>query len=275
MASLVYHREGQGEPLLLLHGIGGRWQMWQPVLPLLVAERDVIAVDLPGYGASEPLPPGTPPGIPAISDALERFLDELGLPTVHLGGNSLGGWLSLELARRGRARSVTGLSPAGFFNRREAAYAHRCLTSSVQMARRFAPHADQLMATKAMRTLLLGQIFARPWRIPAQVAADDMRALAASRAFDSDLAEAPHERFLPGPALGVPVTIAWAQRDRLLLPRQGPRAIRRIPGARLITLPGCGHVPMWDDPPLVARVLLEGSRTSAAPVEAPAAVAAA
>ena len=249
--------------------------MWDPVIPLLVAERDVIAVDLPGYGASEPLPPGTPPGVPSIADAVEAFLDELGLPTAHLGGNSLGGWLSLELARRGRARSVTALSPAGFFNAREAAYAQWCLTTSMQTARRLAPYADQIFATRAARTVLLGQIFARPWRIPASVAAEDMRALANSRAFDDDLARAPHERFLPGPPLGVPVTIAWAQRDRLLLPRQGPRAIRRIPGARLITLPGCGHVPRWDDPPLVARVLLEGSRTSAAPVEAPAAVAAA
>jgi pimeloyl-ACP methyl ester carboxylesterase len=59
--------------------------------------------------------------------------------------------------------------------------------------------------------------------------------------------------------LDVPVTIAWGTRDRLLPPRQGARARARRPEARHVSLPGCGHVPFSDDPPLVTRVLLEGS----------------
>jgi len=105
---LGYHRTGAGEPLVLIHGIGSRWQVWEPVFDRLSAERDVIAIDLPGFGASPMPPPGTPPGIPSLTSLVGDFLDSVGLDRPHLAGNSLGGWISLELAKQGRVRSATG-----------------------------------------------------------------------------------------------------------------------------------------------------------------------
>src|SRR3954470_10497323 len=106
-----------------MHGIGHRWQAWKPVIDLLAAERDVIAVDLPGFGASPPLPPGMPYDLGSVVTVLGEFLDRLGLDRPHMAGNSLGGLFALEAADRGLARSVTALSPAGFFSPVELRYA--------------------------------------------------------------------------------------------------------------------------------------------------------
>ena len=114
MTQLHHIRRGEGEALLLIHPLGSELVVWEPVFDLLAAERDVIAVDMPGFGASHALPEGqayTPKGLAA---ALAGFLNELGIERAHLAGNSLGGWVALELAGLGRALSVTGLSPAGF-----------------------------------------------------------------------------------------------------------------------------------------------------------------
>jgi len=257
---LNYHRQGTGEPLLLVHGVGSRWQVWLPVLERLAAERDVIAVDLPGFAASPPSPPGTPPGIPSLTDALERFLDDLRIDTTHVGGNSLGGWLALELAKRGRARSVTAISPAGFYNDREAVHMRTSLRLSVRVARLLAPNAELILTSAVGRTALMGQLTGRPWKVPVQDAVEDLRALAAAPGFDATLDSFSRACFRDGEAIDVPVTIAWGQRDFLLIPRQGRLAVRAIPGARLVTLRGCGHVPTYDDPRLVAEVLLAGSR---------------
>ena len=94
-----------GEPLVLVHGIGHTWRGWKPMLPLLERNFDVLAPDLPGFGHSPPLPPDRPAAPPeALADAVEHEMDAAGFQTAHVAGNSLGGWISLELARRGRAR---------------------------------------------------------------------------------------------------------------------------------------------------------------------------
>src|SRR5437016_8324199 len=132
---LNYHRVGAGEPLVLIHGIGSRWQVWEPVLDRLAAERDVIAIDLPGFGASPMPPPGTPAGIESLTSLVSDFLDSLDIDRPHVAGNSLGGWISVELAKLDRVRSATGLSPAGFFNDREANFAVWSLWAMVRGAR--------------------------------------------------------------------------------------------------------------------------------------------
>src|SRR3982751_6114114 len=120
---MIRHRAGSGDPLLLLHGLGLTWRCWRPVLPELERAHDVVAMDLPGFGAAPPLPRGSRPTVEALSDAIEGALDEAaGLDAVHVAGNSLGGWIAIELARRGRARSVVALAPAGFELPPERAY---------------------------------------------------------------------------------------------------------------------------------------------------------
>jgi len=244
---------------VLIHGIGSQWPAWEPVLDRVAAQRDVIALDLPGFGASPPLPSGMTPTVEALADSVMELLEQLEVPRPHVAGNSMGGWIALELARRGVVASATALSPAGFWNRREVAYSRGSLRVSVRVARALDPVVDRLTGSALMRTLLFGQVVARPWRISGPEAAVALRALARSPSFDATLEVLTAGHFTGGADIGVPVTIAWGQRDRLLIPRQARRAARAIPSARLVSLQGCGHVPMSDDPERVARVLLEGS----------------
>jgi pimeloyl-ACP methyl ester carboxylesterase len=257
---LNHHRVGTGPPLVLIHGIGSRWQIWEPVMRELASERDVIALDLPGFGASPMPPPGTPPGVASLTRLVAEFLDGLGVQQPHVAGNSLGGLVSFELAKQGLVRSATGLSPAGFYNDKEAAYARLSLKSTMRAARLLAPRADRLTASPLVRTLAFSHVIAKPRLLGAADAAATVRALAEAPWFDDTLPVIADDRFANGEAIRVPVTIAWGAKDRLLLPRQGRRAARMIPGARLVTLSGCGHVPTYDDPEQVARVLLDGSR---------------
>lgn len=244
---------------MLVHGIGSQWPAWEPVLDRLAAQRDVIALDLPGFGMSPPLPSGVAPTVPALADSVMELLEQLEVSRPHVAGNSMGGWIALELARRGVVASATALSPAGFWNRREVAYSRASLRLTVRIARALDPIADRMTASAALRTLLFGQVVARPWRIPAEDAAGALRALARSPAFDATLTVLTAGHFTGGADVSVPVTIAWGDRDRLLIPRQAGRAVRAIPGARLAILEGCGHVPMSDDPERVVQVLLEAS----------------
>jgi pimeloyl-ACP methyl ester carboxylesterase len=129
---LNYLHQGRGVPLVLVHGIGSHWQMWSPVLGRVAAERDVLAVDVPGFGRSPVL--DRTPTIAALADAVSELAAEHGIRP-HLAGNSLGGAIALELARTGRARSATVLSPIGFAHGRERAYGGAVLKASRALAR--------------------------------------------------------------------------------------------------------------------------------------------
>jgi pimeloyl-ACP methyl ester carboxylesterase len=256
---LRHYRNGHGDPLVLIHGIGSRWQMWEPVIDRLVAHRDVIALDLPGFGASPMPPPGTPPGVDSLASLVAGFLAGLGVERPHVAGNSLGGLIALELARRGQVRSATAISPAGFANRPESVVARASLRVSVRLARRLERSADTLLATRPARQAALSLFFAHPARVSAAEAAASVRALAGAPWFDATLPTIRARAITGGEGITVPVTVAWGDRDRLLPPRQARRAARAIPAARIVTLPSCGHVPTYDDPARVASVLLEGS----------------
>ncbi|WP_236244502.1 alpha/beta fold hydrolase [Streptomyces sp. CC210A] len=260
IVSVRYERLGAGDPLLLLHGIGHHWQAWRPVLDLLAAERDVVAVDLPGFGASSALPDGMVYDLGTFGPVLGGLCTALGMEKPHVAGNSLGGLLALELGRMGLARSVTALSPAGFWSESERRYAFGALRALRAGARALpVPFIERLSRSAAGRAALAGTIYARPGRRAPEAVVAETLALRGASGFESALAAGRGVLFSDGlPA--VPVTIAWGSRDRLLLPRQGVRAKRVLPGARLVRLPGCGHVPMNDDPALVARVILDGSR---------------
>jgi pimeloyl-ACP methyl ester carboxylesterase len=257
--ALNYHRAGSGPPLVLIHGIGSRWQVWEPVLERVAAERDVVAIDLPGFGASPMPPPGTPAGMESLTRLVIEFCSDIGFTRPHVAGNSLGGWISLELARQGAVRSATALSPAGFHNRTEAVYQRASLWMAARGARLLAPRADRLAASPGWRKALFGQMAARPENVPAADVGPTLHALANAPWFDETLTALINQRFTGGEQIAVPVTIAWGERDRLLLPRQAPRAGRRVPRARMVTEWGCGHVPTYDDPEQIARILLEGS----------------
>lgn len=258
--SLNHDRRGAGEPLVLVHGIGSRWQVWAPILDRLAAERDVVSVDLPGFGAT-PLRPGMTPSVEGFADCLEQHFSQLGLDGPHVAGNSLGGGIALELARRGAVRSATALSPIGFWTPRERAFCQASLARGRTAARLLAPLAPAAMGNPVSRTLALAQLVGRPWRMPAPDAVESLRALVAAQGFPGALAEFSHHVFHDPEELdAVPVTIAWGDRDALLIfGRQAPRARRLLRRARHVTLTGCGHVPFHDDPQQVATVVLAGS----------------
>jgi pimeloyl-ACP methyl ester carboxylesterase len=255
---LAHERHGHGDPLLLVHGTGSRRQVWAPVLERLAAQRDVIAADLPGFGETPPLPePVVTPE--RYAETLGELLDELGLPAVHVAGHSLGGGVALVLGALGRARSVTVLSPIGFWTPREADFCRDSIRASVRLSGLLEPAAPMLLGNPVGRTLMMSQLVARPWRVPAADAIAETAHLARAPGTEAALAGYNRWRFVPDGPLPCPVTIAWAERDRLLFPRQAQRARRAVPGARHVTLSRCGHTPFWDDTELVERVLLEGS----------------
>jgi pimeloyl-ACP methyl ester carboxylesterase len=256
---LNHHRGGSGEPLVLIHGIGSRWQMWEPVLGRLEREREVVAIDLPGFGASQMPSPTPSPGALSLAALVSEFLDEIGLARPHVAGNSLGGWIALELAKLGGVSSATALSPAGFQNGLEAVYQRATLWTGVRGARALASRADRLMRSVGARKAAFRQFGANPERISPAHAAESVRALAHAPWFDETLSAITSDVFRGGEEIEVPTTIAWGDRDRLLLPRQARRAYRQIPHAKVLMLWDCGHVPTYDDPDQVAGVLLEGS----------------
>jgi pimeloyl-ACP methyl ester carboxylesterase len=252
---LAHHRSGSGPPLVLLHGIGLDHRVWEPVVPMLEPEREAIAVDLPGFGASPPL--SGQPTIPTLADAVQELIGDLRLDRPHVAGNSLGGAIALELGARGAARTVCALSPAGLAKGREGLYERGSLRAIHAISRALHPIAHLAFAGPVRRTLLMSQIVSRPWRVPADAAAHMNHCTVRSPGFLPTLPEVGRR----APAEPVcPATIAWAEHDRLLLTsRQAPRARRMYPRARHQIVTGCGHVPMWDDPLLVATVLLEAS----------------
>jgi pimeloyl-ACP methyl ester carboxylesterase len=246
-------RRGSGEPLLLLHGLGASAGVWEPVIALLTDEREVTALDMPGFGSAPALPRGTEPSAANLAVALRARCAELGIERPHVAGNSLGGWVGLEMGRAGWAASVTALSPAGLW--RAPPGPRRRDTRA--WARRLRPLVSLALLLPAARTRMLSALAARPGLIPPPAGRKLVLGWIDANGYDSANKAMRSHAFEPSgfpPAL--PVTIAWGERDRLVGP---PRADRRPANARFLVMPGVGHTPMWDDPKLVARVLLEGS----------------
>jgi pimeloyl-ACP methyl ester carboxylesterase len=254
--ALNHDRRGEGPPLVLLHGIGHHWQSWRPVIDLLAEQFDVIACDSPGFGRSAPLPSAMEPTVTSYADAFEWFLAELGLTRPHLAGNSMGGAIALELARRRAAGSVTAISPAGFWTPAERRFCQLSLGALASSPKPLRPALERAARTRAGRIALFSQTFGYPARLPAEEAVATLRDAWASpifadalRAFDSYSFQRPEE------LRSTTVTVAWGKHDRLLPYRlQAPRARAMMPWATHLTL-GAGHVPHYDDPAAVASAI--------------------
>ncbi len=251
---LAHDRSGSGEPLVLIHPLGGDRGVWEPVTERLAQRFDVIAVDMPGFGESLQLPQEVDATAPALAATVVATLDALGLETAHVAGNSLGGWVALEFAKSDRCLSVTGLCPAGFWQRPlgpRPEHARRA-------ARVLAPTLGALLRSERGRRLVLRSAVAHPEHVPPAAARRLVRAYALSPGFDRANDEMRKTLFEGFDAIDVPITLAWAEHDRLVAP---PRTVPA--GVETAFLRDCGHMPTWDDPERVAEVIEAGAARAA------------
>jgi pimeloyl-ACP methyl ester carboxylesterase len=246
---LALDRVGSGPALVLLHPLGADRRVWAPVTPLLAGEREVIAIDLPGFGGSPPLR-GVEPSPVRLAETVADGLAARGIEEFAVAGNSLGGWVALELALAGRARSVTAIGPAGLWP--EPLPPRR---GSARAAARLAlPFAGALARVPALRRAAMGMFVAHPDRMPPAAVRDLIRAYALAPGFHEVNAAMRASTFSGLARIRVPVTIAWPEHDRMVGRLRHPP-----PNVRTVILRGAGHLPMWDDPARVADLLLSSS----------------
>lgn len=252
-------RRGAGKPILLIHGLGGSWKSWNPILDQLAAAREVIAVDLPGFGATAPL--ASEISIRTLADALTGFLQVNDLIGIDAVGSSMGARLVLELARRGGVLGgVVSLNPGGFWQgwQRHAFYAS--IYASIRLVRLLQPAMPFITRHAFTRTLLLAQFSARPWRLAPQVCLDEMRSYAASPSFDEllwQLAYGETQQAAPRGSIRDRLVIGWGRHDRVCFTSQAKLAMDMFPDARLHWFKHSGHFPQWDEPHATARMILD------------------
>lgn len=254
-----YIRRGHGKPLLLIHGIGGSWRSWQTILDPLAAEREIVALDLPGHGDSLPLSGAV--SISTLADAVTKFVGDHSLQGVDAVGSSMGARLVLELARRGSVLgAVVSLDPGGFWRGWEIPFFYRSIATAIKLVRLLQPQMPAISRSRLGRTVLLAQLAAHPWRLPPSVVLDEMRSFARSPSFDEllfNLAYGEEQKGAPRHSIKAPLVIGWGRRDRVCLPDQARRAVKLFPDAQLHWFEHCGHFPQWDVPRETVRLILD------------------
>lgn len=256
------YRAGEGEPLVLLHGFTATWRCWRPVLPELVARFEVIAPTLHGHDGGPELPPGGPAHSPAeAADHLESMLDELGVGKAHIAGNSMGGALALELAKRGRALSVVAISPGGGWREDDRAEAERIVrwfARNQRLAKLSLPRLPLLMRRPGTRRLALRDVMARGEQVPMdeaiQLVRSSLRCTVVDAVFDTIRSGAARMRDLD--TIDCPVLVTWGDCDRILpMAKHAQRFRDEIPDVEFRVHRGIGHTPMWDAPGLIAATI--------------------
>ncbi|WBA43412.1 alpha/beta fold hydrolase [Hymenobacter canadensis] len=255
---LNYIRRGAGRPLLLVHGIGGSWRSWNTVIDALAAERDVVAVDLPGHGETPALVGEN--SIRTFADALTSFLTRHGLLGIDAVGSSMGARLVLELARRGGVvGAVVSLDPGGFWQGWEVPFFYHSVSASVKLVKALQPVMPMLAGSAVGRTVLLPQFSARPWAVDARQAQEEMRTFANTPVFEELLDQLAHgekQQAAPKGSISEPLVIGWGRQDRVCLPSQAKLALAKFPDARLYWFDNCGHFPQWDQPAETIKLIL-------------------
>lgn len=267
------YRAGRGEPLLLLHGFKGTWHQWQPILAELSETYEVIAPTLPGHYGGPAFDKTGALRLDDAGDAVEQQLDELGVGQAHCVGNSMGGALALELAKRGRALSVVALAPSGGWSAesKESKRLARFFVRQRRLVRAGAATLPMLMSQSSLRRLAMRDVMWRGERMT-PLAAISLVRNSARCAIEGRVIEAlfAERAAIDGlDAVRVPTLIAWPEHDRILpMKKHAERFRTEIAGAEFVILPGTGHVPMWDSPQLVIDTIngfVRGTAATAKP----------
>ncbi len=251
---------GTGKPLLLVHGLGSSWRAWRSILDDLAAERSVIAIDLPGHGAT---PAAQDSGtFEGLVGSVERYLVANDLVGVDAVGSSLGGRIVLELARRGTVGNVVALDPGGFWRGWERAFFRTTIGLSARLLRVLRSRLPAVSRSAAARTALLAQLSAKPSALSPELVCTELTGITDTPTFDAlveNLANGPEQA---GPAADPTqrIVIGWGKHDRLCLPRQAARANAAFPSATLHWFEHSGHFPMWDMPREATAVILQATR---------------
>jgi pimeloyl-ACP methyl ester carboxylesterase len=253
------HRGGRGAPLVCLHGFMETWRSWELVLPALERRHDVLAPTLPGHAGGPPLEGEA--STDAVLDAVERAMDEAGFETAHIAGNSLGGYVALRLAERGRARSVVALAPAGGWAAGDESFRATLAGQrrTLAQARAAAPHVDAIVRTPAGRRQALQALVSDAEHVPADLVAHVIRGVAGCAAGEAMIDNALREAWRLEPErIACPVRVVWGTADRLLpWPSAAARYLRDwLPHADWVQLDGAGHAPQLDVPVEAAQLIL-------------------
>jgi pimeloyl-ACP methyl ester carboxylesterase len=259
MTTLALTRAGAGEPLVLLHGLGSSRAAWEPILPILSRRFDVFAFDLPGFGESDRLPEGTEPTPAALAAAVAATLHELDIIAPHIVGNSLGGWVALELAATECMSSLTLLSPAGLWLANTPLYCRISLRATRLLARFLGPGLRAIVRTRIGRLMVFALTNGHPTRMSPAQARTAITAIGKARGFRPTLRATLPRRYEASSPIHTPVTVCFGGRDRIL-PKRKARHLDELPAhTTTADLPGAGHVPMSDEPAAVALVIIRGT----------------
>jgi pimeloyl-ACP methyl ester carboxylesterase len=253
------HRGGSGTPLLCLHGFTDTWRTWELVLPALERHHDVLAPTLLGHAGGPPLAGAIDAAL--LPDAIERAMDDAGFETAHIVGNSLGGYMALQLAARGRARSVVALAPGGGWEQGDESYKEALgfFPQLQQQVAQIAPYAERLLQSaegKRRATLFTTVNYEH---IPAELLAHQTRAVAGCEGTVPMTEYAMREGYdLDAEKIECPVRMVWGTEDKLL---PWPKAAVRyqqdwLPNADYVVLDDVGHSPQLDVPLETAQLIL-------------------
>jgi pimeloyl-ACP methyl ester carboxylesterase len=254
-AGLAFDRAGNGAPLLLIHGLGSFRGAWDLITPELTEHFDVIRIDLPGHGDSARMRPGADASPSGMASTIAEWLAEHNVHAPHVVGSSLGGWVALELARAGGARSVTAIAPAGLWQSRVVPVVAHANRWAARIAN---PMAPTLLRSNKLKALGFWTSSADPAALNRQLVIAATNAQSRSTGWAAALA-ATHGRQCDARdiAATIPVTAIWGDRDRILPGGscQEPEGLPRH--ARWVRLSRCGHVPMWDQPHQTVALITE------------------
>jgi pimeloyl-ACP methyl ester carboxylesterase len=243
-----------------LHGFMDTWRVWELCLPALERRHDVLAPTIAGHAGGPPLAGQV--STAAVVDAAERALDDAGFERAHIAGYSLGGYLALQLAARGRARSVVALAPGGGWARGDDSYKELLALQARlhEQLRAAAPHAEALLATPQGRRRATELITTNYEHIPAELLAHLLLGGASSRAVPAMIENAAREGWsLDAERIDCPVRVVWGTEDRLLPWPSAAARYRRdwLPHADWVVLEGAGHCLPLDVPLETAQLILD------------------